>query len=138
MSSANGVASVVLMGLPTVTHGIDTTQRRLVLPITANAGGSVTVQVPSSNAAPAGHYYVIALDSRGVPSAAKIVQVAGSGGAAAAASVATTAAAGGREDRGRPRGSRGRLRRLRTSEDHGRRLTGRRSPAAVVSDRARP
>ena len=91
VSSANGVASVVLMGLPTVTHGIDTTQRRLVLPITANAGGSVTVQVPSSNAAPAGHYYAIALDSRGVPSAAKIVQVAGSGGAAAAASVATTA-----------------------------------------------
>ena len=53
VSSANGVASVVLMGLPTVTHGIDTTQRRLVLPITANAGGSVTVQVPSISSAPA-------------------------------------------------------------------------------------
>jgi Domain of unknown function (DUF1929)/Kelch motif/Galactose oxidase, central domain len=92
VSSANGVASVVLMGLPTVTHGIDTTQRRLVLPITANAGGSVTVQVPSSNSAPAGHYYAITLDSRGVPSAAKIVQVAGSGGAAAAASVPAAAA----------------------------------------------
>ena len=34
----------------------------------------------------------VALDSRGVPSAAKIVQVAGTGGAAAAASVPTTAA----------------------------------------------
>ena len=52
----------------------------------------MTVQVPSSNLAPAGHYYAIALDSRGVPSAAKIVQVAGTGGAAAAASVPATAA----------------------------------------------
>ena len=90
VSTANGVASVVLMGLPTVTHGIDTTARRLVLPITANGGGAVTVQVPSGNLAPAGHYYAIAFDGRGVPSAAKIVQVAGSGGAAAA-SVPTTA-----------------------------------------------
>jgi Galactose oxidase-like, Early set domain/Kelch motif/Galactose oxidase, central domain len=92
VSSANGVASVVLMGLPSVTHGIDTTARRLVLPITANGGGSVTVQVPSINLAPAGHYYVIALDSRGVPSAAKIVQVGSAGGAAAATSVPATAA----------------------------------------------
>ena len=93
VSSANGVASVVLMGLPTVTHGIDTTARRLVLPITANAGGSVTVQVPSISSAPSGHYYVIALDSRGVPSAAKIVQVADAGGAATASAAPAGAAA---------------------------------------------
>jgi galactose oxidase len=92
VSSANGVASVVLMGLPSVTHGMDTTARRLVLPITSNPGnGSVSVQVPSISSAPAGHYYLIALDSRGVPSAAQIVQV--TGGAAATATAATTAAA---------------------------------------------
>ena len=50
------------------------------------------MQVPSINSAPAGHYYAIALDSRGVPSTAKIVQVADSGGAAAVASAPANAA----------------------------------------------
>jgi hypothetical protein len=86
VSTASGVASVVLMGLPSVTHGLDTTARRLVLPITSNTGnGSVTVQVPSISSAPAGHYYVIALDGRGVPSGAQIVQVTGGAGATATA-----------------------------------------------------
>jgi hypothetical protein len=94
VSSANGLRSVVLMGLPSVTHGIDTTARRLVLPVVSPynpATGAVTVQVPSINSAPPGHYYAIALDGRGVPSAARIVQVtAPGGGAAAAASIATS------------------------------------------------
>jgi hypothetical protein len=83
VSSANGVSSVVLMGLPAVTHGIDTAARRLVLPVTSpwNSGtGSIEVQVPSIFKAPPGHYYAIALDSRGVPSRARIVQVLGSTG----------------------------------------------------------
>jgi hypothetical protein len=87
VSSANGVSSVVLMGLPAVTHGIDTAARRLVLPVTSpwNAGtGSIEVQVPSVFKAPPGHYYAIALDSRGVPSHAPIVQVLGSTGPAPA------------------------------------------------------
>ena len=45
VGSANGLGSVVLMGLPAVTHGIDTSARRLVLPITSayNPGtGAVT------------------------------------------------------------------------------------------------
>ncbi len=78
VSSANGLGSVVLMGLPAVTHGIDTSARRIVLPITSayNPGtGAVGVQVPSIANAPAGHYYAIALDGRGVPSEARIVQV---------------------------------------------------------------
>ena len=66
VSSANGLGSVVLMGLPAVTHGIDTSSRRLVLPITSAynpASGAVAVQTPSITQAPAGHYYAIALDS---------------------------------------------------------------------------
>ena len=79
VSSSQGVSSVVLMGLPGVTHGIDTEQRRLTLPVTSAynpATGQIGVQVPTSTATAAGHYYVIALDARGVPSAAKIVQLA--------------------------------------------------------------
>jgi len=91
VDTANGVGSVVLMGLPAVTHGIDTSARRLVLPITSAwnpTTGALTVQVPSLAKAPAGHYYAIALDSRGVPSPARIVQVVGSGSASASTAVA--------------------------------------------------
>jgi hypothetical protein len=94
VSSANGLGSVVLMGLPAVTHGIDTSSRRLVLPITSAynpASGAVAVQTPSITQAPAGHYYAIALDSRGVASAARIIQVVdGSGGAAGVAEAPPT------------------------------------------------
>ena len=88
VNAAHGLGSVILMGLPAVTHGIDTSARRLVLPITSTwvpGSGAVGVQVPSVAKAPAGHYYAIALDSRGVPSEARIVQVVSSGAAAAAA-----------------------------------------------------
>ena len=52
VSSANGVSSVVLMGLPGVTHGMDTTQRRMTLPVTSayNPGtGNISVRVPSAS-----------------------------------------------------------------------------------------
>jgi len=87
VSAAHGLGSVVLMGLPSVTHSIDTSQRRLVLPVTSAwnpANGSVGVRVPPLSQAPAGHYYAIVLDSRGVPSAARIVRIIGGGGATAA------------------------------------------------------
>ena len=88
VNAVHGLGSVILMGLPAVTHGIDTSARRLVLPIASAwvpGSGAVGVQVPSVAKAPAGHYYAIALDSRGVPSEARIVQVVSSGAAAAAA-----------------------------------------------------
>ncbi|HEY8094373.1 MAG TPA: galactose oxidase-like domain-containing protein, partial [Acidimicrobiales bacterium] len=96
VSSANGLGSVVLMGLPAVTHGLDTSARRLVLSITSayNPGtGAVGVQVPSVANAPAGHYYAIALDGRGVPSEARIVQVVPAGGGAATPAAAPAATA---------------------------------------------
>ena len=93
VGAAHGLGSVVLMGLPAITHGIDTSARRLVLPITSPwnpTTGAVAVQVPSVAQAPAGHYYAIVLDSRGVPSAARIVQLVG--GASATALTAVTEA----------------------------------------------
>ncbi len=92
VSSANGVSAVVLMGLPGVTHSIDTQQRRLTLPITSAynpATGQISVRIPAAGTTGAGHYYAIALDSRGVPTAAKIVQLAlGSGGTSQATATA--------------------------------------------------
>jgi hypothetical protein len=81
VSSANGVSSVVLMGLPGVTHGLDTQQKRITLQVTSAynpATGDIGVKVPAVTTTAPGHYYAIALDSRGVPTAAKIVQVVGS------------------------------------------------------------
>ena len=91
VSSTAGLGSVVLMGLPAVTHGIDTSARRIVLPIASAydpGTGTVKVGIPSVANVPAGHYYAIALDGRGVPSQARIVQVVAGGGAAAAAAAA--------------------------------------------------
>jgi hypothetical protein len=90
VSSANGVSAVVLMGLPGVTHSIDTQQRRLSLVVTSpyDAGtGRISVRVPASTSTGAGHYYAIALDARGVPTPAKIVQLAVGSGASAQANV---------------------------------------------------
>ena len=84
VSAAHGLGSVVLMGLPSVTHSIDTSQRRLVLPVTSAwnpATGSVGVRVPPTSEAPAGLLPIV-LDTRGVPSAARIVRITGGGGAA--------------------------------------------------------
>jgi hypothetical protein len=76
----HGVSKVVLMGLPGVTHGMDTSQRRMTLQITSaynKATGNVSVRVPTASSLGNSDYYVIALDSRGVPSAAKTVHVTG-------------------------------------------------------------
>jgi hypothetical protein len=80
ISSANGVSSVVLMGLPGVTHGMDTSQRRMTLQVTSAynpANGNMSVRVPPASSLGNSNYYVIALDNRGVPTAAKTVQVLG-------------------------------------------------------------
>ena len=90
ISSANGVSSVVLMGLPGVTHGMDTSQRRMTLQVTSAynpANGNITVRVPPASSLGNSDYYVIALDSRGVPTAAKTVHVTG----AAPAAISTVA-----------------------------------------------
>jgi hypothetical protein len=96
VTSAHGLHSIVLMGLPGITHSTDTQQRRLTLPVTAAyeaATGRISVEAPDiTNAAP-GHYYAIALDARGVPSAARIVQLVAGPGTGAAASVASIPAA---------------------------------------------
>ncbi len=59
------VTSVVLVAPSAVTHSFNTNQRVVVLPITANAGGQVTVSVPSNvNLLPKQFYLLFVLNGK--------------------------------------------------------------------------
>jgi hypothetical protein len=61
--------------LPSVTHGFDQNQRINQLSVVAAPGG-LNVTAPSNrNLCPPGHYMLFILDSLGVPSIARIVQI---------------------------------------------------------------
>ena len=65
--------SVVRLG--STTHAVDTDQRRIALPSTAAADSySVTIPADPGVAVP-GYYMLFALDTRGVPSVAKIIRI---------------------------------------------------------------
>lgn len=70
------VSKAVLMAPITSTHSIDTSQRRLELPIVSRAGDKLVLRTPvSAKDAPPGYYMLFLLDDRGVPSVAKWVQI---------------------------------------------------------------
>lgn len=72
---ADSISKVSFIPLPSVTHTMDMNQRYLELSFTKNSG-SLTVTTPAnSSLAPAGYYMVFILNSNGVPSVAKIVQI---------------------------------------------------------------
>ncbi|WP_342150877.1 RICIN domain-containing protein [Methylorubrum sp. SB2] len=74
-ASQNGVAQVVLIGLSSVTHSFNPTQRRIPLTFT-QADTAVTLRGPASGAvAPPGYYQLVAIDQKGVPSPGVIVAV---------------------------------------------------------------
>jgi hypothetical protein len=74
-AQAADVAQVTLIRLPTVTHGSNFNQRFVRLSFT-KADGALAVTAPAGGTiAPPGHYYLFILDSKGVPSVAKIVQL---------------------------------------------------------------
>jgi hypothetical protein len=71
------IASVSLVRLASVTHSLDMDQRYIPLSYTAN-GGSLTITAPgSANVAPPGYYMIFIVNSQGVPSVARIVQIPG-------------------------------------------------------------
>ncbi|GAA0434309.1 hypothetical protein GCM10010357_64780 [Streptomyces luteireticuli] len=66
----------VLMAPISSTHSVDTTQRRLELPIVQNVAGQLTLRTPASaNEAPPGYYMLFLLNDAGVPSIARWVQL---------------------------------------------------------------
>jgi hypothetical protein len=70
------ITDVVLVRLGTVTHAMDLDQRHVTLDFEAVDDAVYRVTPPSSRAlARAGHYYLVALDERGVPSPGHIVRL---------------------------------------------------------------
>jgi hypothetical protein len=75
VNSAAGIQRVTFIKTASVTHSFNFEQRFMELTFTPNAGG-LAVQAPSSAAlAPPGNYLLFVIDSRGVPSIAKIVPI---------------------------------------------------------------
>ena len=77
---AAGVSSVVLMRNGACTHSFDMDQRYVGLSFTAGSGVLQVTGPPSGNIAPPGYYMLFILNSAGVPSVAKMVQVSSAPG----------------------------------------------------------
>jgi hypothetical protein len=75
-ANAASIRKVGLVGLGDVTHGVDQGQRYIPLSFTT-AGTTLTVTgPPNGGVAPPGYYMLFVIDAAGVPSVAKMVQVA--------------------------------------------------------------
>lgn len=73
---AASIAKVALVGLGDVTHSTDHGQRYVPLAFTAS-GTTLTVQGPAnSGVTPPGYYMLFVIDTNGVPSVAKMIQIA--------------------------------------------------------------
>ena len=71
---AGRIAKVALVGVGSMTHGLNMNQRYLPLNFTAGSG-SLTVTAPANqNLAPPGYYLLFIVDTAGVPSVASFVQ----------------------------------------------------------------
>jgi hypothetical protein len=76
---AANIASAVLIRNGTVTHAFGMDQRMVGMSFTAGSGSLTITAPPNGNIAPPGYYMLFLLNSVGVPSVAKFVQVTGSG-----------------------------------------------------------
>jgi galactose oxidase len=69
------ISKITLIALSSVTHGVNMGQR-ISRPLFSQAAGGLSVRVPSNpNTTPPGYYMLFILNSNGVPSVAKIVQI---------------------------------------------------------------
>ena len=73
------IASAVLIRNGTVTHAFGMDQRMVGMSFTAGSGSLTITAPPNGNIAPPGYYMLFLLNSAGVPSVAKFVQVTSSG-----------------------------------------------------------
>jgi hypothetical protein len=76
---AASIASAVLIRNGTVTHAFGMDQRMVGMSFTAGSGSLTVTAPPDGNIAPPGYYMLFLLNSSGVPSIAKFVQVTSSG-----------------------------------------------------------
>ncbi|MBX3288886.1 MAG: DUF1929 domain-containing protein [Acidobacteria bacterium] len=72
----NNISQAVLMRMSSVTHSVDFEQRRVPVAFTKTPSG-LNVKAPANaNIAPPGFYMLFIIDNAGVPSVAKIMQIA--------------------------------------------------------------
>ncbi len=72
---ANSISKVTLIALSSVTHGFNMSQR-ISRPLFSQAANGLNVMAPSnSNITPPGYYMLFILNSNGIPSVAKILQI---------------------------------------------------------------
>ncbi|WP_239164166.1 galactose oxidase-like domain-containing protein [Actinoplanes palleronii] len=75
-AQAAGIKKVALVGLADVTHGVDQGQRYVPLKFSVSGTTLTVTGPPNGGVAPPGYYMLFVIDANGVPSVAKIVQVA--------------------------------------------------------------
>ena len=80
---AASISSVVLVRPGAPTHSFDMDQRLVGLSFTTGSGTLSVTAPPNGNIAPPGYYMLFLLNSSGVPSVAKFVQLGSSGSAPA-------------------------------------------------------
>ncbi|MGN9914646.1 galactose oxidase-like domain-containing protein [Phytohabitans sp. LJ34] len=73
---AASIRKVALVGLGDVTHGVDQGQRYVPLKFSASGTTLAVTGPPNGGVAPPGYYMLFIVDATGVPSVAKMVQVA--------------------------------------------------------------
>lgn len=76
ISSGTSVTSAALMRLPTVTHGLNFDQRRVVLTPQFASTTNLTLTIPNQGSiVPPGYYMLFVMNSAGVPSVSKVIKV---------------------------------------------------------------
>ncbi len=79
-SDASSITKATLVKCPDTTHHYDANMRHLTLAKKDSTSSSVTVEAPlNANLAPPGYYYIHVINGSGIPSAAKIIKIPGSG-----------------------------------------------------------
>jgi hypothetical protein len=79
-SSASTISRATLVKCPDTTHHYDSNMRYIALSVKSRTSSSVTVGAPlKANLAPPGYYYIHVVNSSGIPSAARIIRIPGSG-----------------------------------------------------------
>jgi len=78
--NAASIASVALMRNGADTHAFDMDQRMVSLSFTRGAGSLTITAPPNANVAPPGYYMLFLVDTNGVPSIARFVQVSSTPG----------------------------------------------------------
>ena len=75
-ASSDSIGSVVLMGLSTVTHSFNNSQRHVPLAFTHPSSTQLQAVAPANgNLAPPGYYMLFVLNQRGVPSEAHMMRI---------------------------------------------------------------